>query len=228
MVTASSIPAYGVGLYTPQEAALYAKLRTETFNRWFYMTKRDQPVLTPRFGDSRVVSFWDLIQAVSVRQLRQNPKASRITLQHIRSIVDECVAMGITYPLARNHTLYVFGNRLILRTDDGQFVGLKKGEDKGQFYEGKIIQPFLTEIKFDDSRLARVWTPLRSQKYRIDLDSERRFGLPVVQPGAILVSSLVDAVESEGSIEAAAEAYETGVEAVTLALKYQDYLAPAA
>ena len=220
-----------MGLYTAREAAFFAKLRPKTFNRWFFGDGSNKPVVVSRIEsepENRVVAFWDLIQAVTIRNLRQDPKAAKLSLQHIRDVVKECQDRGLTFPFARRHSLYVFSNRLILRVEDGDYIGLAKGVDKNQLYHSQIIEPFLHELVWDQNKMAKVWTPLNFSKYRIDLNSERRFGLPIVEPGGILAESLADAAQSEGSIAAAAEAFETEEEAVTLALKYREYLSPAA
>lgn len=233
MVAIPPKPGIGTGLYTPQEAAHFAKLRTDTFNRWFLGDARgNERVVRQRFGGEgkeRVVTFIDLIQAVSVRRLRQSSIASKVTLSHIRDVVNACEREGIEFPLARDHTLYWLSKRLVLRIDEDRFIGLTPEIDKNQLYSGKIIEPFLKEVKFDDhDGLARVWTPLKGLDHRIDLNADRRFGMPIVEPCGILVSALVDAVETEGSIERAADAFEVEEEAVSLALKYQEFLQSAA
>jgi uncharacterized protein (DUF433 family) len=230
MVAATLKPAAGMGLYTPQEAALYSKLRTETFNRWFYGDKRGGAVVRPRFPEkeSRVVTFWDLMAAVAIRTVRTSPQANRITLQHVRSVVDECEVRNVHFPLARHHALYWFSNRLILQTNSDEYIGLQSGLDRGQLYQAKIIEPFLREVQFGEDDMAEAWTPLKFGDFRITLDANRRYGLPTIEPGGILVSALVDAVQAEGSIEGAAEAFDTSLDAVDLALKYQEYLQSAA
>jgi uncharacterized protein (DUF433 family) len=218
-----------MGLYTPQEAATFAKLRLQTFNRWFYGNAQGDRVIRPRLNSSdRIVTFSDLMQAVAVRTLRQNPKGSKVPLQQIREVVEQCEKKGVTSPLARQHTLYVFGGRLILRTASDDYIGLASGVDKGQLYQGKIIEPFLEEVRFGSDSIVDQWSPLSSKKYRISLDANRRFGLPIVEPGGVLVNALVEAVASEGSIKAASEAFEVDEEAVQLAWKYQEYLSQAA
>jgi uncharacterized protein (DUF433 family) len=232
MVATCETAGIGTGLYTPYEAARFAKLRPETFNRWFYGDNRGGRVLRPRFGtdrEDRLITFVDLIQALTVRVLRTGPKASKITLQHIRDVVQECGNRNIQFPLAREHTLYWYSNRLILKTKEDEYVGLTPAIDKDQIYSGHIIEPFLKEIQFgEQDKLAHVWTPLRWAQFTVELNDNRRFGMPTIEPGGILVSALVDAVESEGSEERAADAFDVRPEAVSLALKYQEYLQSAA
>lgn len=221
----------GVGLYTPREAALYARLNTQTFNRWFYGDSRYEPVTSPQKGEiegERVVTFWDLIQAVGIRNLRLQTRSSSIPLQRIRNVLNEArKEFGLEFPLARRHTIYIYSNRLILKHND-DWIGLTRGIDRHQLYSHKLIEHYLEELKYDDEGMADEWTPLSSSKYRVSLNADRRFGAPTIEPGGILVESLADSIESEGSVDAAAEAFEVEREAVVLAQKYvYDYLGAA-
>lgn len=221
-----------MGLYTPEEAARFTKLRQDTFNRWFYGNQRGEAVVRPQLeprDEVRVVTFWDLIQAVGIRRLRTaTEKRLRPSLSHIRQVVDECQERGITHPLARKHTLYWYANRLILQTEEGDLIGTVPGLDKNQLYQGKIIEPYLKEIVYDENLMARIWTPLESRDCRVNLNADRRFGLPIIEPYGVLTNALTDAVSSEGSIEAAADAFEVPEDAVMLAIKFDDYLSSAA
>ncbi len=230
MVATVTVPRLGTGLYHPREAAFFAKLRTETFNRWFFGNARGaaalRPKITPTSDDreDRLVTFVDLIQAVAVRTVRTSDKGSRITLDHVREVVAECESQGIHFPLAKKHAIYWYSNRLVLKIGKDTYIGTKPGIDKSQLYHGLIIEPFLKEVTFSGD-YAQSWTPLKSHRFRISLNADRRFGMPVVEPGGILVSAISDAVSAEGSIERAAHAFETEPEAIRLALKYQEYLA---
>jgi uncharacterized protein (DUF433 family) len=194
--------------------------------RWLY---DEDPVMTPRF-ESRIVTFRDLIQVVAVRTLRRSEKGAKLTLQYIRDTVRSAEREHrIKYPLAREHTMYVYANRLILKVGDHDYVGLQPGVDKDQLYHHRIIEPFLTEVRFDTEGVADQWTPLRSKNFWVSLDANRRFGMPIIEPLGMLVWPVADAVTSEGSIQAAADVFNVDVEAVELALKYRyDYLSPAA
>lgn len=231
MVATSKTDKLGIGLYTPSEAARFAKLRTQTINRWLFGDKKGEPALRPQLGESRqgdrVVTFCDMIQSVAVRQMRTSEKGQRISLDHVRRVVDECESAGITYPLARRHTLYWYSSRLILKIGD-DYYGTTTSVDKQQKYLNPIIEPFLTEVEFGQDDLVATWNPLEFQNYRISLSADRRFGMPTVEPVGVLASALVDAVESEGSIDAAAESFDVTCEAVRIALKYDEFLSSAA
>ena len=231
MVASNTKEKFGIGLYTPSEAARFAKLRTQTINRWLFGDKKGEPALRPQLGaprrEDRVVTFWDMIQSVAVRQMRTSEKGERISLDHVRRVVDECESVDITYPLARRHTLFWFANRLILKIGD-DYYGTTSSIDKHQKYANPIIEPFLTEVDFGQDDLVTTWNPLEFKNYKISLSADRRFGMPTVEPVGVLASALVDAVASEGSIEAAAESFEVTSEAVRIALKYDEYLSSAA
>ncbi len=224
---------FGVGLYTPAEAAFLTRTRPETLNRWLFGDSKGAGVVTPRFEGSqqRIVSFTDLMQVVAIRTLRQSPKAKAITLQHIREVVAECAERGYDYPLAKRHTLYAFGNKLLLRiqNQDGEdvYTGVAN-KDRDQLFQNPIIEPFLSEVEYGQDDLMFCWKPMQLGDYRIVLDKNRRFGMPLVEPYGISAFTLAESAQAEGSIEAAADSHEVSRDAVSLALKYVDSLTPAA
>ena len=63
----------GIGLYTVQEAALYARVPVQTMSRWLYGSKGGEPVLTPELAgrEEKFVTFLDFIQAIHVRHIRK-------------------------------------------------------------------------------------------------------------------------------------------------------------
>lgn len=219
----------GIGLYTPAEAARYARVPTQTLTRWLWGNAAGPAVVRPQLeGDDKIVTFWDLIQMVAIRQLRQDNEGRRVPLQHIREVVDMAREdFNLPYPLARDHTIYVYDKRLLIQIGD-QLIGTKKGLDRGQHYEHKIMEPFLTELEFGKDDLAESYEPLTMGEKRVRLAKDRRFGQPVIEPYGILASTLVDAVVAEGSVDAAAAAYEVDPVAVRLAQKWElDYLGAA-
>ena len=59
----------GVGLYTPREAAYYARVSPQLITRWFYTN----PVLEPGVSipDQRLITFADFIQLGAIRTARK-------------------------------------------------------------------------------------------------------------------------------------------------------------
>ena len=69
MITATD--KLGIGIYTPEEAAFYARVKTQVLNRWLFGDGRGANVVKPeRCGkdEDRIVTFLDLVQAIAIRR----------------------------------------------------------------------------------------------------------------------------------------------------------------
>jgi hypothetical protein len=62
----------GIGLYSPLEAALYARVTTQLMNRWIFGNAQGQPVIEPQLDDAaeKIVTFLDFVQALAIRRIR--------------------------------------------------------------------------------------------------------------------------------------------------------------
>lgn len=215
----------GVGLYTAAEAARYVRARPEAITRWVHGNAKGERVVRPEFAsaEERVITFVDMVQALSIRAVRT--QASRVPLPAIRDAVRMAEEEhGIEFPLARRHLLFYFDKSIFIKLDGrDEIVGLTR-RDVGQHLLRPIVEPYLEEISFGEDGLAETWTPMSADGLSIRLDPKLRFGQPIVAPLNILASTLADAVVSEGSIEAAADAHGVERRAVLIALKYFDSL----
>ena len=222
----------GTGIYSPSEAAFYARVSRRMMTRWVFGEGSGKPVIDRQFGDSseKVVTFVDLIQTLAIREVRNRHK---IPLQKIRQAVDEARRhYGVDYPLACRHTIYLFsdrkgeghGNIVIRRPDDDEYVQLT-GRDRGALLMRPVVEMFLQDLRYDpETGLASVYCPMTGEGASIKLDPRRRFGEPIVDPGGYTAETLWDATNTEGGIEAAAEAFGISVGEVTLANRYYDLL----
>jgi uncharacterized protein (DUF433 family) len=93
--------------------------------------------------------------------------------------------------------------------------------NRHQYFMRSMVQTYLDEVDFNEPGLARSWTLMRDGALLVVVDPRLRLGQPVVAPGNILADALADAAINEGSVEAAAEAYETTPDTVRFALRYQ-------
>jgi len=221
-VVSESNARLGIGLYTPSEAARLIRAHPQAIGRWLY-SKTREPVFEPTLGrEERVITFLDLIQTLAIRAARQRPHT--VPLPKIREAIRTATEdFGLETPLAYKHKMFFFDGSIIIQLDR-QFTGLT-GRDRGQAMMPQIVEPFMDEIDWSDTDgLARIWTPRTLGGHSVVLDPKLRFGQPTIQPGGLLVEALADAAKAEGSVEAAAEAFEIDREAVVLATKYQDYL----
>lgn len=214
----------GVGLYTAAEAARYVRARPEAISRWVHGNAKGERVVSPKLvdADEQVITFIDMVQALSIRAVRT--QASRVPLPAIRAAVQMAeTKYGIDFPLARRHLLYYFDKSIFIKLEgQDEIVGLTRGDVGQRLFP--IVEPYLEEISFGEDGLAEVWKPMSSDDLFVKLDPKIRFGQPVIAPSNILASTLADAVVSEGSIEAAADAHGVDRKAVLLAVKYFDSL----
>jgi uncharacterized protein (DUF433 family) len=211
---------FSEGLYPIDQAARLARVSPRILRRWF---DSDEPAMRRRLAknDSDLVSFIDLVQSLAIRALR---KKKKLSLQRVRQTIIEAEKMGVTHPFARKHQTYLFDDDVVLAFPDGRIVGCT-GEYRGQHLFKPIIELYLDDLGFDPkSGLASRYTPLKDNGFSIVIDPSIKYGAPIVHPIGYTVSSLVAAVDSEGSIEDAAKAYDVDPSVVKFALRYDDYL----
>jgi uncharacterized protein (DUF433 family) len=227
----------GIGIYSPAEAAFYARVSRRIMTRWVFGEGGAKPVIDRQIRDSseKVVTFLDFIQTLAVREVRNR---HRLPLQRIRQGVEEARSRyGIEYPLARKHKIYLFSDQkgeghgeIVIRLDDDEvddrYIQLT-GRAKGNLMIRPVVEMFLEDLHFDpQTGLATQYSPMEDEGASIVLNPHRRFGEPIVDPGGYTAETLWHATNTEGGIEAAAEAYGVTVGEVRLANKYYDTLLP--
>lgn len=225
----------GIGIYTPAEAAFYARVSPRMIARWLFGDSAGNPVIERqlRESDERVVTFLDLIQTLAIREVRLR---HRIPLQRIRDAIDKArEKYGLEYPLAHRHRIFLFSDQqgtghgdILIRLDEGggdeSFVQLT-GRGHGNLVLKPIVEMFLDDLSFDpETHLATEYRPMTEGAARIVLNPHRRFGEPIVEPGGYTAATLWHATNTEGSIEDAASAYGVSKAEVELANKYYDML----
>lgn len=224
MVAAVADPIFAEGLYTEEQAARLARLSPRVLRRWLNGEGEHEPAILRRIpkNDAGVVGFLDLIQALAVRAIR---KERKVSLQKIRDTILIAGELGVQYPFARKHQTYLFSDDVVIAIDGEQIIGAT-GQYKRQHLLRPVIEVYMTDLGFDPSTgLAKAYTPLRDDTRQIVITPTLHYGAPVVMPCGFTVGSLLDAVEGEGSISAAAEAYGVNEADVEFALKYDDLLA---
>jgi uncharacterized protein (DUF433 family) len=215
----------GIGLYTPPEAAFYARLQTRTINRWLYGNKAGKKVVSTQLaatGDEKIVTFLDFVQSLAIREIRS--RHSRVDLDKIREAVDLAEERGIPYPFAVKHTAYLFGDNIVLKINN-QLIQAS-GSSRKNLVMKEVAQLYLKDLSFaPDTGLADAYTAWhgRSGK-RVVMNPRIRFGEPVVESCGYTAQTLWEAYEIEGGIDEAADAYGVTKDEIELALEYQDHL----
>lgn len=232
----------GHGIYTPSEAALYARVHTQLLNRWLY-SSGGEPVIEPEFGrGDKSVSFLDLIQALAIREARNDYD---VPLEKIREAYDRAREQyGIKYPFAMRHRAFLFGEgkpnqspgriskkkrRMEIVLNLGDNEGTKyvqmTGREHGNILIAEIAQVYMLDLTFNpQTGLAHEYRPMTFRERSILMNPTIRFGEPIVESCGITAMTLYESYKSEGSVEAAAKAYGVEREDVELAIKYNDYL----
>ena len=227
----------GLGIYTPAEAAFYARVSTRMMTRWVFGDSDGKPVIERQLKEpiDKTVTFLDFVQTLAVREVRQR---HGLSLQKIRQGVEEARARyQIAYPLAQEHCIFLFSDRqrqghghIVIRLKgdekgvEDQYVQLT-GRGKGNFMFKTVVEMFLDDLTFDPvTKLATQYRPMSENGASVLLNPHRRFGEPVIEPGGYTAEALWHATNAEGGLDAAAEACGVTVGEVSLANKYYDTL----
>ena len=201
----------GVGLYTPAEAAFYARVSQRMMTRWVFGDRDGRPAIHRQLDDTseKVVTFLDFIQTLAVREVRNR---HNLSLGKVRQGVDAArQRYGIDYPLARKHTIFLFSDQqgrghgeIIIRlptdrdTIEDQYVQLT-GKRSGNRMFSSVVEMFLDDLQFDPaSGLASLYRPLVHNNASVVLDPRCHFGEPVVNPGGYSVEAALARHEYRG------------------------------
>lgn len=214
----------GRGLYTPAEAAFYARVPTVTIQRWLYGNRMGERVFRPESADpsSKCVTFLDFVQSLAVRNLRLRHK---IPLLKIREAIARAESeYGLTYPFARRHTTYLFGSEIFVVPPDHEAPVQVSGRAAKQMLMRKVVEVYLRDLSFDGQGLAEAYEAFEWNGGSVRMNPQHRFGEPLIDSCGYTARSLWEGVQTEGSIESAAEAFGVDAKDVELAFRYFDFL----
>ncbi|GHD57031.1 hypothetical protein GCM10017083_37920 [Thalassobaculum fulvum] len=211
----------GVGLYTLAEAERLVGVPAGKVGRWLRghraHGRQYEPLWKPEvdLGDERIyLGFRDLMEvrvAAAFIHAGLSPQKVRRAIDLAREMI------GLDRPLSTVH----------FRTD-GRTVFLRMAEDdrdrlidlfRKQYAFREIVEPSLKHVDFGEDGVPRRWWPL-GRRGHVVVDPERAFGQPIESTTSVPVASLVAAVSAEGSVEAAAAAWDVPSSAVRHALEF--------
>jgi uncharacterized protein (DUF433 family) len=217
----------GVGLYTPAEAALYARIRTQLMNRWVFGDKAGDPVLRAEeeVSEEKIVSFIDFVQAMAVRSIRLEHK---VPLRKIRQALTKAEKdYGLPYLFARQHMTFLFNGEIFVKRGEDEMIEMS-GKGAGRRAFKKIIELYMKDLIFDDKGLASAYSAFEWRGNKIVMNPHVRFGEPMVGSSGYSARALWDAYQAEGDAEAVVKAYGVKTEEVEAACRYFDVLRSAA
>lgn len=237
MVAATDL--LGKGIYSPSEAALYARVSTGLMTRWTYGSAQGQSVIDPQLGNAegKTITFLDFVQTLAIGRLRNDV---RISLQKIRQAYDRAKAQfGAPFPLALKSTrIGLFGpphdvkkQELFIcigEDDDGTAKYFQlTGKQHGNQLIREVVRVYAHHLSFDEAtELASKYYPYERGKNRIVMDPNVRFGEPYVESCGYTAQTLYDAYRVERSLDRAAEMYGVSPQEIELAIEYFDFLKP--
>ena len=226
------------GLYSTRDAALYARVRTNTMNRWIYGDHSGESVFDPELQtDDKVVTFLDFVQALAIKRIRQERK---IPLSKIRTaFVKARDEYGASHPLALDHTLIgLFGPPndtskqeiwicLEPDDDDARKYFQLTGKQHGNQLIGEVIRTYTHRLTYDKSGLANRFTIFNPKDSgEVIMDPLLRFGEPFMKSCGYTARTLFDAYIAEGSVQHTADIYGVDPKEIELAVEFFDYLNP--
>jgi len=235
----------GVGLYSPSEAALYARVRPQLISRWVYGTqgaRPTDPVFEPQLGatEDKIVTFLDFVQALAIRRLRNE---RHIPLQRIREayyrakdefdvkypFATEGVRVGLFGPFDRpdRQVIFICLNK---KDEEGvqQYFQLT-GKKHGNQLIGEVAMTYARFLEYDPhTQLACRFTAFKSDDGQVTMDPQLLFGEPFIEATGYTANALFNAYQTESSIEHAAKIYGVEASHIQLAIDYFDYLNPSA
>ena len=219
-------------MYTPAEAAMYARITPRTMRRWIHGDGQGAAAVRAQVvnDECRTVTFLDFVQSLAIRAIlsRQGdlPLGERVTLPKIRQAVDFAAAHGVDYPFARRHTTYQLGPDVHLDVP-GSGLTQASGRDRGQQSLRPIVEEYLADLAFDADGLADGYTAEESRGVKILMRPAYHFGEPYVASSGVTAWTLWEAVHAEGGIDQAARAYRLTSDEVGVAFRYIDSIRPA-
>ncbi|MFF7705984.1 DUF433 domain-containing protein [Pseudomonas sp. NPDC007930] len=219
---------FGVGIYTPAEAALYTGIPSQHIRRWVF-GYRCAGVTHPglwapelSLGQSPLLGFHDLLEIRFVHAFRKHG----VSLQAIRAASRQATALfDQQYPFTckrfQTDGRSIFAT-VLNETGDDSILDLARR----QYAFRQVIGPSLYEgIDYTGEGQAERWYPVRRSK-AIVLDPSRNFGKPVLSEAGIDTSAIYQAYLAEGqNASRVAAVYEVAPAAVEAAVSYEQRIA---
>lgn len=230
----------GIGLYTTEEAAHYARVSTRTTNRWMFGEGSSEPVVRAQLGEmgsrERLVTFLDFVQLMAIRSVRLREK--RFPLPKIRNACDRASRdYGLRFPLAaKDHRILLFGPRdnlslceMIIEFGKDS-IGEERylqvtGKNKGNLFLTRVAEPFIHGLEFGEGPFATRYIAWKEGDKSIVMDPHQRLGEPYLPWCGYTASGIWDAYVAEGGVKEAANVFGISETDVELVVHYYDFLA---
>lgn len=222
---------FGIGLYTPAEAARLIGVSAGKLSRWLHghdaKGRHYEPLWQPQIdiGDDRVyLGFRDLIEARTVQAFLKEgltPQFIRRAIRTARELIEDSHPLSTLRFKTDGRSIF-----LEVAKEEGEAEAMIIDVVKRQYAFRQIIEQSLRDLDFEGIAPAR-WYPARRQA-GIVVDPERSFGQPIDAQTGVPTAALAAAVRSEGNLSAAARAWEVDVGTIKRAVVFEERMKQAA
>lgn len=193
----------GSGIFTINEAALFARVSPAMMSRWIFGNKQGGSVISPQFKtEEKFVSFLDFVQTLAIREIRIQKKIPLPKFRQAIKIAKE--SFSLDYPFARQHTTYLWGEELVIKPPGGGFVEAS-GKHRGNRLLS-FVEIYLENLSFDPEGLANRYTIYRVDDVAVTMRPQVRFGEPLL-PSGYSALAIWEAIQTEGGIDNAASSF---------------------
>jgi uncharacterized protein (DUF433 family) len=207
--------------YKAEEVATWLKLPHSTVWAWFFGQPNFKPLLIPADSNTKLLSFYNLIEAHALSWTKQ--KYPTLRTQRIRSALEYV-----------RENLPQYERPLVTKAfrTDGKNLLIKSLEESGDNPNptinasrwGQIVLPILDEllelIEYDDQELARLLYPQRGGKV-IVINPGLSSGQPVVKGTSVLASIIWQRARQAGEpIARLARDYRLNQSEIETAINY--------
>jgi len=209
---------FGLGIYTPREAARLVGGTAQEVLRWTRGSGPSKPLWTAYYQymeDTTELSFVDLIEVRVVKALRR----AGVSTQSIRFAIGLAeTRFGVERPLATQN-FRVSGRQILMDAleNDGELVSLSKA-NPGQKVFTEIVKQSLSDLEYEDDFVAR-WRP--SVANFVVIDPKRSFGEPILDEFGISTRTLYKEFVDGYDARHLSKIYEIPMKYVNDAVRYE-------
>ncbi len=214
-----AVPTYGYA-----EAARYLRLPPSTLRSWF---AGRSPVIEP--ATPRLLSFWNLVEAYVLAQIR---RAHKVSLQRVRValrwVEDD---RGLEHPLI-DETFYTDGYSLFVqKLTRGVGSVLVNTTAGGQTVLPALVAQSVKRVEWDHEGLAArlfPWANNPNEERAVEINPSRGFGKLVVANTGVPTAAIAERFAAGESARHLAHDYRLSVAQVNSALRWERVLSGAA
>lgn len=220
----------GVGLYTPAEAGRLLRVPATRVSRWLRGHKIGNRTYPPLWepevslGDERIfLGFRDLMEArVADAFIRAGVSSIRVRA----AIIAARETIGQDHPLSTNR-FRTDGREIFLHIIQEDEDGEKREQllnlFRRQYEFNGVLDPILKTVDFGEDGNPLIWWP-GGRRLNVIIDPTRSFGQPIDATSSVPTAVLAAASTQEGSVKAAARAYNVSETSIRHALEFENLM----